>query len=84
VITPAQIRMAHAALAISVRELAKAAQVADSLIHRFETNKGGMYAATLGQLQDTLEAKGVIFLNADASVGPGVRMTLQVTNSKND
>jgi transcriptional regulator with XRE-family HTH domain len=75
-IVPAQIRMARAALGISVRELAARAGVADSTILRFETNKGGLQAATRDRLQAELEAGGVIFLNADEYGGPGVRLTL--------
>jgi transcriptional regulator with XRE-family HTH domain len=72
-IVPAQIRMARAALGISVRELAAKASVADSTILRFETNKGGLHAATLNKLQLALEADGLLFLGADGGGGPGVR-----------
>jgi len=74
-ISPAQIRMARAALGISVRALAEQAGVADSTIHRFEASKGGMQTGTLDRLQAALEAGGVIFLSADASGGPGVRLS---------
>ena len=73
-ILPAQIRMARAALGISVRALAEKAAVADSTIHRFEANKGGMQTGTLDRLQAALEADGVVFVSADASGGPGVRL----------
>lgn len=73
-ISPAQIRMARAALGISVRELAERSQVADSTIHRFESNKGGMQTGTLDRIQAALEAEGVMFLAADAGGGPGVRL----------
>lgn len=74
-INPAQIRMARAALGISVRVLAERAKVADSTIHRFEANKGGMQANTLDRLQVALEEQGVIFVAADAAGGPGVRLS---------
>lgn len=73
-ILPAQIRMARAALGISVRALGERAGVADSTIHRFEANKGGMQTGTLDRIQAALEADGVVFLSADASGGPGVRL----------
>lgn len=73
-IAPAQIRMARSALGISVRVLAERSGVADSTIHRFEANKGGMQTGTLDKLQMALEAEGVIFISADASGGPGVRL----------
>ncbi|ATC33032.1 XRE family transcriptional regulator [Caulobacter vibrioides] len=73
-ISPAQIRMARAALGISVRELAERSQVADSTIHRFESNKGGMQTGTLDRIQAALENDGIVFLAADATGGPGVRL----------
>jgi transcriptional regulator with XRE-family HTH domain len=73
-ILPAQIRMARAALGISVKALAERSGVADSTIHRFETNKGGMQTGTLDRMQAALEADGIIFISADANGGPGVRL----------
>lgn len=73
-ILPAQIRMARAALGVSVRVLAERSGIAESTIHRFEANKGGMQTGTLDRLQLALEADGVIFINADANGGPGVRL----------
>jgi transcriptional regulator with XRE-family HTH domain len=73
-ITPAQIRMARAALGMSVRILAEQSGVADSTIHRFEANRGGMQTGTLDRLQQVLEARGVIFISADSNGGPGIRM----------
>lgn len=73
-ISSAQIRMARAALGINVRVLAERAKVADSTIHRFESNKGGMQANTLDRLQVALEEAGVLFIPADVSGGPGVRL----------
>ncbi|KRB42054.1 helix-turn-helix domain-containing protein [Phenylobacterium sp. Root700] len=73
-ISPAQIRMARAALGISVKALAERSAVADSTIHRFESNKGGMQTGTLDRIQAALEAEGVVFISADAQGGPGVRL----------
>lgn len=73
-ISPAQIRMARAGLGISVKVLAERSSVADSTIHRFEAGRGGMQTGTLERLQTALEAAGAIFLSADASGGPGVRL----------
>jgi len=66
--------MARAALGISVRVLADRAKVADSTIHRFEANKGGMQVSTLDKLQVALEEQGVFFIPADTGGGPGVRL----------
>lgn len=73
-VSPAQMRMARAALGLSVRELAERASVSESTIHRFEANKGGMQTGTLDRLQSALEAAGIIFLSADEAGGPGVRL----------
>lgn len=73
-VSPAQIKMARAGLGISVRVLAERSNVAESTIHRFEANKGGMQASTLDRLTSTLEAAGATFLPADAHGGPGVRL----------
>lgn len=69
-----QIRMARAALGFSVRELAERSGVADSTILRFETGRGSILAANLNRLQLALEEAGVVFIPADASGGPGVRL----------
>jgi len=74
ILAPPQVRMARAALGISVRELAKTSGVAESTILRFETGRGGILAANLDKVQTTLEDGGVIFISADASGGPGVRL----------
>lgn len=66
--------MARAALGISVKALAERSAVADSTIHRFESNKGGMQTGTLDRIQAALEAEGVVFISADAQGGPGVRL----------
>lgn len=75
--TPEQIRMARAGLGISVRELAEASGVAESTILRFESGKGGMQTGTLTRIRDALEADGVLFIDADDAIGPGVRLKLK-------
>ncbi|GAA0204504.1 helix-turn-helix transcriptional regulator [Brevundimonas nasdae] len=71
---PSQIRMARAALKISVRELAKMTGVADSTILRFESGKGAILTTNMKRMQEALEAAGVTFVPADSSGGPGVRL----------
>jgi transcriptional regulator with XRE-family HTH domain len=70
-ITPAQCRMARAALTIGVRELAQKAGVSAMTVTRFENGHSGGYPETLEKLQRALEAAGVEFTNGDQ---PGVRM----------
>ena len=72
-ITRAQVRMARAALGWSVRELGKRAGVAANTVSRFE-NGMGMTVKTLEQIQLALESEGIIFIRADDSGGPGVRL----------
>lgn len=73
-ISPAQIRMARAGLGISVKVLAERSAVADSTIHRFEAGRGGMQTGTLERLQTALETAGAVFVPADSTGGPGVRL----------
>ncbi|RZJ01668.1 MAG: XRE family transcriptional regulator [Brevundimonas sp.] len=77
-VEPAQIRMARAALNMSVRSLAEQSGVAESTIHRFETNRGGMHTTTLRKLQSTLESAGIVFLAAGDGGGLGVRLSRPV------
>jgi predicted transcriptional regulator len=71
---PSQIRMARAALKISVRELSKMSGVADSTILRFESGKGAILTTNMKRMQEALENAGATFLPADSSGGPGVRL----------
>jgi transcriptional regulator with XRE-family HTH domain len=73
-ITPMQIKLARTALGLGVRELAVAADVAPSTIHRFESDKGSMHSRTLDRVQQVLEEGGIIFISADTGGGPGVRL----------
>ncbi len=70
--TPAQCRMARAALELGVRDLAKLADAAPSTITRFE-HGGGVYPRTLAAIRAALESAGVIFIASNGD-GPGVRL----------
>ena len=72
-ITPAQVRMARAALGWGVRELGEKAGVAANTVSRFENGFGTM-VDTLERIQDALESAGVVFIPADETEGPGVRL----------
>lgn len=69
-----QVRMARAALGLSVRELAELSGVADSTILRFETGKGAILTTNMARIQKALEEAGVLFLPAEHTGGPGVRL----------
>ena len=73
-LTAIQIKMARAALGLGVRDLAKLAECAPSTVLRFESGKGGMQTGTLARVQKALESKGVVFVEADEKLGPGVRL----------
>jgi transcriptional regulator with XRE-family HTH domain len=66
----AQCRMARAALRLSVRDLAKLAQVATGTITRLEAGEA-LQARTLADVKHALEKAGVVFTNGDE---PGVRL----------
>ena len=70
-ITPAQCRMARAALEWGIIELAKAAGVGISTVSRFEQSQARPQAATLEAIQRTLEEAGVVFTNGGE---PGVKL----------
>lgn len=72
-ITGDQIRMARAGLRLSVRALAKIADVSAMTVTRLENGRSGGYAETMRKIQEALESAGVEFLSGDA---PGVRLKL--------
>jgi transcriptional regulator with XRE-family HTH domain len=65
--------MGRAALGWGVRELAQKAGLAPNTVSRFE-NGAGARVDTLAQIQEALEKEGVVFVPADDSGGPGVRL----------
>ena len=69
---PAQCRMARAALALGVRELAQSAQVSTSTVTRFEAGEE-LRPRTIEAMQRALETAGVIFIDENGE-GPGVRL----------
>jgi transcriptional regulator with XRE-family HTH domain len=76
-ITSAQCRMARAAVAIGVRDLAAAAGVSTNTIARFERGDA-LRARTLAAVRAALESAGVEFI-AENGGGPGVRLRKERT-----
>ena len=72
-VTPAQIRMARAALKIGVRDLSAMASVTTATITRYENERGGLQADTRDKIQAALETAGVEFVPENGG-GPGVRL----------
>lgn len=70
--TPAQCRMARAAIELGVRELSEAAQVSTNTITRFERGEP-LKDRTVAAIRDALESAGVEFI-AENGGGAGVRL----------
>ena len=75
VISGIQIKMARAALGLSVRGLASQAAVTPNTISRIE-NGGDARGSTLTRIQSCLERGGVLFLEEEkeTELGAGVRL----------
>lgn len=74
VLTAAQCRAARALLDWSQEELARRSEVAKRTVAELERGAREPYPRTLAALRATLEAEGVVFIDADAQGGPGVRL----------
>lgn len=72
-ISPAQCRMARAAVKLSRTELSRLAQVAPSTLADFEAGRRTPYDRTVRDIMFALESKGVEFIPSDNG-GPGVRL----------
>lgn len=70
--TPEQLRMARAALKISVRKLASLSGITANTISRIE-NSGDARVSTITALREALENAGVEFIPENGG-GPGVRL----------
>ncbi|WP_413989811.1 helix-turn-helix domain-containing protein [Labrys okinawensis] len=70
-ISPAQCRMARAALQLGVRDLAALAKVSPNTISRLERGEK-LYDSTLEAIRHALEAGGIEFIT-DSGGGTGVR-----------
>lgn len=71
--TPAQCRMARAALKLGVRELAQTAKVSTNTITRFEQEEP-LRSRTIDAIKGALEQYGAIFIDGDWNGGPGLRL----------
>jgi transcriptional regulator with XRE-family HTH domain len=73
-LTAIQCKMARVALDWGVRDLAKAADISANTVSRFENGKNVPNPVTLKAMQQALQAKGLIFIDADETGGEGVRL----------
>lgn len=72
-IRPIQVRMARAALKWTVRELEKKAGVNKNTISRYEAGRD-VLSATLESIQRAFIKEGVIFIQEEGDLSPGVRL----------
>lgn len=70
--TPIQSRMGRAAVGWSILDLARAANVGENTVNRFETGRDAR-VSTVAKLRVALEAAGVVFI-AENGGGVGVRL----------
>ena len=80
-ITPAQCRMARAALELGVRELAALADVSAMTVTRFENGHSQGAPDTQDALRRALEKAGVVFVEENGE-GPGVRLRKEKVRRK--
>lgn len=73
-ISPAQCRMARAALDWNAQQLADAARVGVATVNRFERSQRASSEATIEAIRSALEAAGVEFIPENGG-GAGVRLT---------
>lgn len=73
--TANQLRMARSSLRLTVRELARLADINHMTINRFETEKGGLNHTNAEKIRKVLEAKNIQFLEAgDIASGDGIAL----------
>jgi transcriptional regulator with XRE-family HTH domain len=73
-LTPEQCRAARALLTWTQDDLATRAEVSRSTVRGFENGQHELHRASAAAIRRALEDGGVLFINADADHGPGVRM----------
>jgi len=82
-IVGAQIRAARALLGWTQKQLADRSGVGFNTVQRAEQADGAISGtvSTVMKLQSALENEGIIFLEAEEGVGPGVRLRNAPSNS---
>jgi hypothetical protein len=82
-LTSAQIRAARALVRWSAEDLARESNLGVTTIRRAELTEGETTMTIVNDLaaRRALEAAGVVFIDEDASLGPGVRLRKQQRKS---
>ena len=71
--TPSQLRMARAALQMTVREIEEKTGVNKNTVSRYEAGRD-ILASALQKLEELFLDAGVVFLGEDSSGGVGIRL----------
>lgn len=82
ILLASQCRAARAMLGYSQKDLAKRAEVGSRTLADFETGTRAPHHRTLKAIRATLEEAGILFLEAEATCGPGVRLKQPDPNSE--
>ncbi|MFZ1104978.1 MAG: helix-turn-helix transcriptional regulator [Hyphomicrobiaceae bacterium] len=73
-LTPAQLRGARAMIGWSRERLAEETGVPNRTLEKFETGNGDLRLQVASRVRRTLEKAGLIFIDPDQELGPGVRL----------
>jgi transcriptional regulator with XRE-family HTH domain len=82
-ITPLQLRLGRTALGLGVRDLAAVSGVGAATITRIENGRPGN-RSTLFVLEHALAQRGIVFVAADRTAGPGVRVARDFGDGRGD
>jgi transcriptional regulator with XRE-family HTH domain len=79
--TPQQLRMARAALKLTVRDVERLTGVNKDTVSRYEADRE-IVASALQKLEKLFRDEGIIFVDEDASGGEGVRLPLRILSRR--
>ena len=74
VISPIQLRMARAALQMTVRELGALAGVSPNTVTRIENEQTRAQTGTMQAFAKVFRERGLLFVAGDDLAGPGIRL----------
>lgn len=77
ILLASQCRAARAMLGLSQKELAQKAEVGSRTLADFETGTRSPHPRTLKAIRETLYSLGIIFLEAEGGLGPGLRLSCE-------
>jgi transcriptional regulator with XRE-family HTH domain len=77
---PVHLRMARAALNWTLRDFEAKTGVNKNTISRYEAG-GSILSDTLERIERVLKAEGIVFIDEDEQLGPGVRLSRDARGS---